>query len=176
MKRSLAIVSLILITTSILSGQEIETPNKPYVNLDTTPGYITINELTAGIGLGITSVPYSKSFFGFTTIHGYQINKSFLVGGGTGLSFYNGGTFIPLFLDVRYRLSVGTFTPYLFGDGGILINTKGGVKLFINPGAGVRYTINERLALNFGTGLWVQNEDTRDAFINFKLGITFKPK
>ncbi|MDO9580283.1 MAG: hypothetical protein Q7J06_06905 [Bacteroidales bacterium] len=178
MKRSLAILTVILLTMFTVSAQDKVALNKPIVSLSGTKGYITINELTAGIGLGDVSVPYSKSFFGFTTIHGYQINESFVVGGGTGVSFYNGGTFIPVFADVRYRflIKINTFTPYLFGDGGFLINTTGGMKMFINGGAGVRYTINNQIGINFGTGLWIQYGDTRDSFVNFKLGVTFKPK
>jgi len=159
-----------------VSAQNKVAPNKPFVSLSGTPGYITINELTAGIGLGDVSVPYSKSFFGVTTIHGYQINESFVIGGGTGALFYNGGTFIPVFADVRYRFLINTFTPYIFGDGGLLINTAGGSKMFANGGAGVRYTVNSHLGINFGTGLWIQYGDTRDAFVNFKLGVTYKPK
>ena len=76
-------------------------PNRPGTLLNNNPGLITINELHFGIGLGITNVPYSKSFFGFTTINGYQINKNFVAAAGTGLSFYNGGMLVPLFLDFR---------------------------------------------------------------------------
>lgn len=176
MKRTPAILTVILLTMFTVSAQDMVTPNKPIVSLSGTRGYITINELTAGVGLGVVSVPYSKSFFGFTTIHGYQINESFVIGGGTGVSFYNGGTFIPVFADVRYRFLINTLTPYLFGDGGFLINTAGSSKMFLNGGAGVRYTINSHIGINFGTGIWVQYGNIRDSFVNFKLGVTFKPK
>jgi len=176
MKRLLVVVTFFLFAVSLLSAQEVVKPNKPYVSLSTKSGYITINEFTVGIGLGDVSVPYSKSFFGINTIHGYQINESFVVGGGTGISFYNGGTFIPLFADVRYRFLINTFTLFLYGDGGVLINTSGGAKLFMSGGAGVRYTINNNFGVHFGAGLMIQNEEARDAFINFKLGVTFKPK
>lgn len=176
MKRTPAILTVILLTMFTVSAQDMVAPNKPIVSLSGTRGYITINELTAGVGLGVVSVPYSKSFFGFTTIHGYQINESFVVGGGTGVSFYNGGTFIPVFADVRYRFLINTLTPYLFGDGGFLINTAGSSKMFLNGGAGVRYTINSHIGINFGTGIWIQYGNIRDSFVNFKLGVTFKPK
>ena len=176
MKRSLAILTVILLSMFTVSAQDMIAPNKPFTSLSCTSGYITINEFTAGIGLGDISVPYSKSFFGFTTIHGYQINESFVIGGGTGVSFYNGGTFIPFFGDVRYRFMISTFTPYLFGDGGFLFNTAGATKMFINGGAGVRYTINSHIGINFGTGIWVQYGNIRDSFVNFKLGVTYKPK
>lgn len=46
----------------------------------------------------------------------------------------------------------------------------------MSGGAGVRYTINNNFGVHFGAGLMIQNEEARDAFINFKLGVTFKPK
>lgn len=163
-----------------LLGQSIVPPNKPYVSLNPLSGYITINELTAGVGLSNTTFPFSKSFFGFTTIHGYQINESFIIAAGSGASVYNEGTLIPLFMDVRYRFMAKTITPYVFADGGLLFNFSDfnhGIRLFINPGGGASYTLTSSLALNLGAGLWMQmGEDKRDSFVNFKFGLTFKPK
>ena len=166
-------------TAGTLCAQEMIMPNKPYELLDTKPGYITINELNSGVGLNLTYADYSKSFFGFTTIHGYQINRSFLIAGGTGIYVYDGKTLVPLFMDFRYRFMVGQFTPYLFGDGGFLFDFSdfnSGTRLFINAGPGVRYTISNNMGLNLGTGLMIQIGDlSRDSFINFKIGVTFKP-
>ena len=175
MKSHLSLLVVLFFTFSLVSAQDKVAPNKPSVTLSDAPGYITINEFTAGIGLGDVTPPLSKSFFGITTIHGYQINKTFLVGGGTGVSFYNGGTLVPLFADVRYRFAINKFTPYLFGDGGLLFG-GGETRLFVNGGGGVRYTIDDRLGIHFGTGLWIQNGSTRDSYISFKLGLVFKPR
>jgi opacity protein-like surface antigen len=176
MNRTLLLILIILLGASYSSAQTMVAPNKPIPLFNAESGYITINELTGGFGLGIVDAPYSKHFFGFTTIHGYQINESFVVAGGTGFSAYNGGSLIPLFMDFRYRFLISTFTPYIIGDGGLLFNPSGGTKLFINPAAGVRYTINRKIALNLSTGLFVQKGvGVRDSYINFKLGVTFKP-
>ncbi len=140
-------------------------------------GFITINELTLGIGLGETVVPYSKSFFGFTTVYGYQTDFNFIAAIGTGFSFYNGGMLVPLFLDFRYGFYIDQFNPYIFVDGGLLFNvsdSKEGTKLFINPGIGVRYCLSMKMAVTLGGGLLVQYSPARDAFVNIKAGISYK--
>ena len=178
MKHKLYTVLLLFCTISATYAQDIVAPNLPATTLNTSPGFITINELHAGIGLGITEVPYSKYFFGFTTINGYQINKNFVAAAGTGLSFYNGGMLLPLFLDFRFRFNISQFTPYLFADGGFLLklSSLNETKLFINPGLGIRYAVSDKLAVNLGGGFLVQmgSEGLRDTFITFKTGVTYK--
>jgi hypothetical protein len=177
MKRKLSIIILIISTVTVISAQDMVDPNRPGTLLNNNPGFITINELHFGIGLGTTNVPYSKSFFGFTTINGYQINKNFVAAAGTGLSFYNGGMLVPLFLDFRFRFNISQFTPYLFGDGGFLLNPSdlNSTKLFINPGLGIRYSFSKNLAANLGGGFLIQTGgSTRDTFINIKMGVTYK--
>jgi hypothetical protein len=165
---------MILLSVAYASGQKKVAPNKPGKVLSTEPGYVTINELNGGPGLGIVSAPYAKYFFGFTTIHGYQVDQSFIVAGGTGYSAYNGGGMVPLFIDLRYSFPMGEFTPYASGDGGVLFLMKGSSKLFINPAAGVRYTISRNVALCFSTGLFIQTgEGVRDSYVNFKLGAIY---
>lgn len=179
MKRKLSIIITVIcsIVTSIGSAQEIVLPNKPATIISTYPGFITINELTAGFGIGGTSVPYSRIFIGFTTINGYQINKNFVVAAGTGLFFYNGGQLVPLFLDLRFRFKIGQITPYFFTDGGGLLNFSdiNSSRLFVNPGIGLRYSLSPNVAINFGGGLFIQQAPpNRDSFINIKAGITYK--
>ena len=167
----------VLSGSSGLFCQDRMLPFKPEGLLNTSPGFISINELTTGIGLGNTDVPFSKRFFGFTTVNGYQINKSFAAALGTGLSFYNDGLLVPLFIDFRYRFNIDLFTPYVFADGGFLLNFSDfkGTTLFINPGIGVRYSISRNLAANLGSGLLLQSGETgRNSFINLKTGVTYK--
>lgn len=176
MKRTFTLLFLLIFAASAISAQEKIDPNQPGTNLSTEKGYITINELQFGFGLGVIDVPYSKSFFGFTTVHGYQFNKSIVAAAGTGLSFYNGGLLVPLFLDFRYRFDIDQYTPYVFADGGFLLNFSdfGSTKLFINPGMGIRYAFNRNWAANLGAGVLVQHGGFRDSFINFKMGATYK--
>lgn len=177
MKRLIFLSLAILLTSALLNGQDRVVGNKPYSTLNSNAGFITINELTMGIGLGDVSVPYSKSFFGITSVNGYLINKSFLIGIGAGLTFYNGGMLAPLFLDFRYSFNTSPLTPYVFADGGLLINFSdfGGTKMFINPGGGVRYTFSRKIAVNLGVGFLAQSGGaSRDTFINIKAGVVYK--
>ena len=177
MKRATFILVLIICAFSFASAQDMVLPNKPFTTLNSNPGYITIDEFTTGFGLGVTDVPYSKGFWGFTTLHGYQVNKSFIAAAGTGIYFYGSDILIPLFLDFRYNIRISNITPYVFADGGLLLNPSdfnGGTKLFINPGAGARYTFSKKIAVNLGAGLLIQSGLSRDSFINIKMGMVYK--
>ena len=177
MKRIFLITLFVAGFISAVFAQESLRYEKPIVLLNSEKGYITINEFTAGFGLGNTTAPYAKYFFGITTVHAYQISKNFIAGGGTGISFYNGGALVPLFLDFRYRIYVSRVTPYVVADEGILFDFSGkkDMRFYINPGAGVSYTIKTKLAFSFGTGLFVQwGKIARDSYINLKTGVIYK--
>ena len=170
---------IIVLLTSFSSATSIDKvlPKKPYSTLNSDPGFISMNELTFGFGLGETGPDYSKSFFGFTTTNGYLINKNFTLGAGSGFLIYNGGTLVPLFLDIRYKVNVDPVTPYFFGDGGLLLDFRDisdRSKLFFNLGAGAQYAFSPKLAANLGAGLFIQSNATRDTFINIKAGVTYK--
>ena len=171
------LIMVLLASFSPATSKERVLPQKPYATLDSEPGFITTNELHFGFGLGDTGPHYSKSCFGFTTTNGYLINRNFTIGGGTGFLVYNGGTLIPLFLDIRYKLNVDPVTPYFFGDGGFLFSTKdfsSGTKMFINFGAGAQYAFTANFAANLGAGLFIQSQVAMDSFINLKAGVTYK--
>lgn len=176
MKRILFISLFFAGFISSVFAQEPIRYEKPLVILSTEKGYITTNEFTTGVGLGVVDAPYAKYFFGISTIHSYQINKSFIAGGGTGINFYNGGALIPLFLDFRYRIYVSRVTPYVVANGGVLFDLSGkkDTRVFINPSAGVSYTIKPKLAVSVGTGLFVQWGKNRDTYINLRTGVIYK--
>ena len=177
MKRTLSLKLMIICACFTVSAQNEDSLKQHDYVLRSSSGFITINELTVGIGLGETGVPYSKSFFGITTVNGYQTDNNFIAAIGTGLSFYNGGMLVPLFLDFRYGFNIDQFNPYIFVDGGLLFNFsdfKEGTKLFINPGIGVRYYVSQKMAVTLGGGLLVQYRPSRDAFINIKAGVSYK--
>ena len=177
MKRTLSLKLMIICACFTVSAQNEDSLKQPDYVIRSGPGFITINELTVGIGLGETGVPYSKSFFGITTINGYQTDFNLIAAVGTGLSFYNGGMLVPLFLDFRYGFNIDHFNPYIFVDGGLLFNFsdfKEGTKLFINPGIGIRYYVSRKMAVTLGGGLLVQYRPARDAFVNIKAGVSYK--
>lgn len=59
MKRIIFLTATILLTL-YAGAQDIVLPNKPSTLINSRPGYLTFNELAGGIGLGNTSVPFSK--------------------------------------------------------------------------------------------------------------------
>jgi hypothetical protein len=177
MKRFILIILIAICFASLVNAQYRVVPNKPFSTLNSNPGFVTINELTGGIGLAGTSSAYSKYFFGFTTVNGYQVNRNFIFALGTGFSLYESGVLIPLFLDFRFAFKVGQLSPYVFGDGGLLLNVSdfNSTKLFINPGAGARYSFGRSFAVNLGAGILSQVDGTtRASFVNFKAGGVYK--
>ena len=84
---------------------------------------------------------------------------------------------VPLFLDFRFSFYISRLTPYIFGDGGLLLNVSdlNNTKLFINPGVGARYTLSRGIAINLGAGILSQVDGTvRESFLNLKLGLVYK--
>ena len=177
MKRKFTLIIIFICSVVTVSAQSEDSLKQSAYVHHSNAGFITINELTGGIGLGETGPPYSKSFWGFTTVNGYQTDFNFIAAIGTGLSFYNGGMLVPLFLDFRYEFNLDQFKPYIFVDGGLLFNFsdfKEGTKLFINPGIGVKHYFSEKMSITLGGGLLIQYRPDRDSFINIKAGVSYK--
>ena len=122
MNKAISFIAIVFYATFTATAHYKVVPNMTFSTLNTNPGYITINEIIGGFGLGGTTTPYSKHFFGFTSINGYQVNKNFIFRAGTGLYFYDSGLLVPLFLDFRFSFHINLVTPYIFGDGGLLLN------------------------------------------------------
>ena len=176
--KKIMIISLVLFSTLGASGQLVR-PNRPVAVLNGRSGYVTVNEVTAGIGLSGTSTPFSTSYFGFTTMHGYQANETFLLGAGTGLLFYDDGLLIPLYADLRVRLTQSWMSPYLAGAAGLLLNPSdidSGTRMYLNPAVGLLYSLSRNMALNFSAGIHIQMAPNinRSSFLNTKFGLTYK--
>lgn len=171
-----------LCTGLIASGQALRQP----VSVIYQPGYINVNELAAGFGLGETAPDYSKYFYGLTSAHGYQFNipgsraGSIITSGGAGMLFYNGGPLFPLFGDVRLRFTRKRISPFLFARGGLLVNLgdmKGESRVFANGGGGVYISIDNKMAISVGPGLYIQKgkDIPKDSFVGVNVGVVFKP-
>lgn len=182
MKQMLLIIAISVFRFSAFAQKREQ---QSTVTFNPNSGYINTTEIMPAIGLSNTYAPYSKHFIGIVNISGYQISfknstisRKLNLGIGTGVLFYNGGALLPLFLDIRFFMNERTITPFVFASGGGLIHFKdfdAQSRLFINPGIGARYAISETVALDAGTGVFVQTGDPgRDTFINFRLGISFK--
>jgi len=164
-------------------ADSIAEANKPIPPKES--GFISITELGGGFGLANTAVDYSKYLLSVNTIAAYRINNRFLTGFGTGLSFYNGGPMVPLYLDFRYVLAERKYSPFLVADGGFLFVLKdfSSSGFFINPAIGASRNLNEKTSLHLSTGLLMQASPAgppsggyRRSFINFKAGISFRGK
>lgn len=180
---------LIILVIFIYSGAIVLC--QPYsrpVTLNPHSGYVTINEINSGYGLGGTNIDYSKYYVGFTTTHGYRlniyglnVNTSATAGAGTGIFIYNGGTLFPVYGDVRLTMNRSNVSPYLFARGGLLVSfvdIHSLTRLFANGGGGIKLRINEQFSLSIGPGLLLQmgNNVSRDALVNLNVGIVYKPK
>ena len=182
MKRTLLILTIIFGVAAAYSQ-----PYKRPVTLNPGSGYVSINEITAGYGLGSREPDFAGYFLGLTTTHGYQLNlyglrvNSSLSGGvGTGISLYNGGILFPLYGDVRFTSNRKRVSPFIFARSGLLIsvdNFHSLTRVFINGGGGVKFRINEYATLSIAPGLYIQMGSgvSRDAFVDLKAGVSFKP-
>ena len=177
MKQAFFIIAMLLSAVPVALSQGRVVPNKPFSTLSSTPGFVTINELTGGPGLAGKTQPYSKYFFGFSSVNGYQVNSDFFLGVGLGVSFYDAGLLVPLFLDFRYAFSTGQLSPYLYADGGLRLKVSNlnETKLFINPGVGARYALSRNLALDLSVGILSHASGfNRESFVDLKLGVIYK--
>jgi hypothetical protein len=143
-------------------------------------GFFNNTNITGAYGLKDVSVPYSKYFYGGHTINGYVINRHFMTGIGVGLQAFNdGGLMAPLFLDMRYTVGRNKFQPYLFADGGLLLNFDAIdlPSLFITPGIGFMQKLGGHFAFNVGAGYHMQKDNSlRHSFVNLNMGIVYRKK
>lgn len=154
--------------------------NKPVSPVFKDHGYINITEVGGAFGLVVISVDYSRRLFSLNNISGYIINKNFLTGIGIGVHAYNGGTMIPLYIDMRYTFKESKLTPFIVADGGVLFFLKD-IKssgLFINPAIGLNKKLTGNVSLHLSSGVLIQEAPSgiRSTFINFKGGVSFKGK
>ena len=176
MKRAVSIIVFFICLAMAANAQYRVTPNKPYSILKSNPGFVSLNEVTAGIGLITNSTPDSEYFAGFTSVFGYQFNSNFMAGAGAGLSFYDTNLLVPLFLDFRYSFMQRQLSPYIYADGGLLLKFSNldETKLFINPGAGARYSFGRNFAANGSIGILSQVDgDNRASFLTVKGGLVY---
>lgn len=141
------------------------------------PVFVTAGELTSGLGMAQTQVPYSHYFIGGSVLFGMEFNKRFLAGIGTGAHAFNGGVLVPLFLEFRYGFPIRNYTPYIFSQAGALMNFSSYDRsnIYANGGIGLRHAINDNLAFNIATGIYTHSSGVsgRDSFLNFKVGLIY---
>lgn len=89
-------------------------------------------------------------YTGIATSHGYQFNHNIFLG--TGIDFTIGypGSMLPAFIDFRYDLLFGKFTP--FGDVRLGYNMTAGGGIYFSPSIGYRFNWGRKVSLNIGIG------------------------
>jgi hypothetical protein len=177
--RSLLVFLVTIMLASATTAQTHYIPSTPRLSNDWRAGFFNSTDLNYGFGLRDVSVPYSKYFYGLTTVTGYQFNRSVKAGLGLGAYRFNGGMFWPLYMHFRYSIWAQHWVPYIYADGGYMFNFTDVIdesRFFANPGIGIHYIAHERLAINLSAGLFHHSGGSggRSSFINFKLGIEFK--
>jgi hypothetical protein len=182
MHKNVLIILLLAMVSLPSFGQYYEGPYDPIKIHYKTPGFISINEVSYGDGQGLTEGLYSDYFISVTTIFGYYVSQNFMFGVGTGVYIYDGGSLLPIFLDIRFTLNFKKLNPYFFWDGGfltILDDPSSTTKLYMNPGVGIRYVLSYSVAATAAIGGFIQEggaKEDRDTFINYKLGVIIKPR
>jgi len=177
------ILSLLLLITTIMgaySQPDRRIASIPAVNYDWQPGYVNITEITGGPGLLSTQYPYSRYYFGVTTINGYQFTRNIKAGIGLGIHMHNEGTLFPAYIDARYSFSAQRWVPFIAAAGGLSLNFSdlaNGSWIFINPSVGLRYVAASRRAVTVSAGLMTMaGEGDRHSFLSIKAGIELKKR
>lgn len=177
--KTLLTLLLLAISTSTMTAQlDQRIARTPKVSYDWQPGFISITELTGAFGLGLTTEGLTGGYYGITSVAGYQFTRNILTGVGAGVHFHEGVTFFPLYLDIRYRMSAQELVPYIAGSGGIMLDFAdlGNTRVFINPLAGLKYVVANRVGVSLSAGLMViaGGSNERMSFANIKLGLEIK--
>jgi hypothetical protein len=181
MKTNLTLFLLAVLFASASAQQTEKVSGDPAVNYDWRAGFINITELNGGLGLGTTSVPYAKDFFGITTVNGYQFTRNIRAGLGVGVQHHNGGTLFPVYADGRYSFNARRYVPFLTLAAGWAVSIDdltGQTRIFMNPSAGIKFVAYPKIGITFSTGFMMQSggSEGRSSFVNFKLGAEFKGK
>jgi hypothetical protein len=179
MKTKLSLLLFLIYITGAMAQPDERIAKSPKVNYDWQPGFVSITEVTGGIGLGDIGTELSKSFYGITTVAGYQFSRNIKAGTGFGVQVHNGGTLFPLFLDFRLNMNSQEIVPFFSGAGGVMLNFNDIIdetRVFINPMAGVRFVAANRTGISLSTGLMVSTggPTERKSYLNFKLGVELK--
>lgn len=179
MKHILTLLLLALSVSVVTAQPNDRIAKTPKVNYDWRPGFVSITEFTGAFGLINTSTPYSRYYYGITTMAGYQFTRNIKAGVGAGVHLHNDGTLFPLYLDFRYSFNSQNIIPFISGTGGAAFNLRDidMTYLYINPAIGIKWVAANRTGISFSSGLNIMTAPGgRNSFINFKLGLELKAK
>jgi hypothetical protein len=182
MKALLTTLLLLTITLTSTFGQlNGKLGNSQAISNDWRPGFINITELSGGMGLGTTDVPYSQSFVGVNNTFAYEFMRRIKGGVGIGVQFHNEGILVPVYLDGRFSFPMGKWSPFIGASGGYAMSVSdfsSQSRIYFNPVAGTRLIYRKNLSYTFSIGLLTQagGKELRSSFVNVKVGVEFKKK
>ena len=180
MRTKLSLLLLLITIIGAYAQPDQRIAKSPKVNYDWRPGFVSITELTGAFGIGMTEVPYSKYYYGITTIAGYQFTRNIKAGVGLGIQMHNEGNLFPVFADGRYSFNAQHIVPFVGASGGLALSFDdifNQTYIFMNPTAGIRWVAARRTGIIFSAGIMMMSgEFTRNSYVNFKLGVEIKTK
>lgn len=180
MRTKLSLLLLLITIIGAYAQPDQRIAKSPKVNYDWRPGFVSITELSGAFGIGMTEVPYSKYYYGITTIAGYQFTRNIKAGAGLGVQFHNEGTLFPVFADFRFSMNAQELVPFIAATGGLgisLENMREQTYVYVNPSVGLRWVAANRTGIVISGGVMMMSgEFTRNTFINFKLGVELKTR
>lgn len=181
--KKLAFISILVFSVTSFSGysQSKENLGKSRTGNNSKLRLINITEVNSGLGLYKIHVDYSKHEINLSTIVGLGFSNNLFGGVGIGVSFYNGGNLVPIYADFRYFFNIKETRVFVFGDGGLFLNTTKTAdppKIMVSPGIGMIVPIGKNLSVTVGAGLFTQfREDfEHDSFIIVKNGMIYSFK
>ncbi len=130
------------------------------------------------IGTGFDMSKPSCTPFIWQVIGNYSFNERLSTGVGTGISLFE-KSIVPLFADVKFRIcKPKKFTPFIQCSVGYGIavskDANGGV--YLNPAAGISYSIYKRMKLSVSIGYELQKLDRLKKFDREIATIEFSEK
>jgi len=178
-KDRIVLIIFTLLSFVPLSGQSYTKISNPSYRYVSRPGFVSITGIEAAIGLRDTTATNSRYYYSITNVFGYQADRNFFAGIGTGLYYCEENLFIPLFLENKYSLYLKGFTPYFYADGGVLLSINSFTdesKIFVNPGLGISRYISPKIEGSLSAGYMLQARTTlnRVSFLNLRLGIIYR--
>lgn len=133
-----------------------------------------------GYSIGIDNS--AESHIDLMTTHGCQVLPQLFLGVGTGINYYgqNGmdNVAIPIYADARFDFNSNKFAPFADVKLGYTPNVNDIKGFYMSLGGGLRYGLNNSLALNFGLHYILQKINLGGARANgdcigIKVGLEF---
>lgn len=187
MKNKLLLCCALLLGAGAVQAQEITKQEKGYFNLTEFGVFTGKNKITASSGGVEISLTQNSNTFSLRNINGWFVTNQISIGAGVGLDgyHYKGGGYnntLLVFADARYYLKDAKNTFFVYGDLGSSLAVSDNFEsgLMYNAGAGYKFKVAKRTAMNASLGYIRQNINTSDDVVTnnisslaIKVGLLF---